>query len=503
MFHSIALLLAVTTPTTPDVDVWLTRLELPKAFNIQVAISPMSFGPLVPVEYYDLGFPDSAEECMRDAEERLGAGEPRARLMHQAAYGLAGLGDSERAWQGLMAAFKAYELELEAEPDDFDLRISFEIALGMAGAWSGEPIFYEKMSEQCAAAAELESGSCHALVEGARALKNRWLRARANGDENDEWLVEGLAWAEQAIEEEPGAIGGHWWRFELGFLTLVAEHGSEITQHTSDTAALVSELLEGCDQIEDAELVRSIAHLHGAIFELAALLADPEDEELREAVLPVVGEHIDGVMSRVELCEEYERWSAAVALTYWSHYCLEAEGEGEEWDRALEQAMELGLDLERCLGIALIAYEMKDMIERAEVVAARLEQEIVTDRGRGALVGYRYKTGDYTGALELASEYEGDKPEQVVQHAVLLLRTGEEEAALELLEELAGDEEEVGGHLQHALGVARAVAGRLEAAVEALEAAVDLLTDSEDAENTLNEIRERLESDRAARQGSR
>lgn len=497
MIGPLFLLVTLATPASPDAEAWLSRLELPKLFNVSVSTSPLAFERMVPFERYGLGFPAEPAERVRDAKERLEAGEPPARLLHQAATGYAGLEESDRAWKTLMTSFQAYEAELAAEPDDFDLHMSFGLGLQMAGDWSGEPLFFEKMGEQYAAAAELEPDDARPGVHGAWAAKVRWFRANAKGEADSEWLSEGLAWAQGAVDAAPEAIGGYWWCFELGFLVLFAEHGDELIQHSAELTALVDELLEGCDEVEDGELVRFVAHIHGLMFQLASLVGDDADEELegetREALVEAMTEHIDGLMARVEFCEESDALAHMVAMLYWTHFCMTCED--DDWDEALSRALELGVEHEVALGIALHGFHKRDLPERAAECATLLEESVETDPGRAALVAYRYETEDYAGALEAALEYEDPGPAHEVQRAVLLLRTGEEDEALELLEELAGEKAEAAGHLQHALGVARAIAGELEQAVEALEAAIDLLEDSEEAQATLDELRELLEDD--------
>ena len=144
MIGPLFLLVTLATPASPDAEAWLSRLELPKLFNVSVSTSPLAFERMVPFERYGLGFPAEPAERVRDAKERLEAGEPPARLLHQAATGYAGLEESDRAWKTLMTSFQAYEAELAAEPDDFDLHMSFGLGLQMAGDWSGEPLFFEK-----------------------------------------------------------------------------------------------------------------------------------------------------------------------------------------------------------------------------------------------------------------------------------------------------------------------------------------------------------------------
>jgi tetratricopeptide (TPR) repeat protein len=466
-------------------DEWLAGLEMPRGIHLRVNTSPMAFERMVEVEYFDMGFPEDDREKVEDAEARLKAGEDPARLLHQAAMGFAGLEESEKAWKALVSAIRAYDSEVGESPDDFDLRMSFTVALGVAGLWSGEEIFFEKLDEHLEAASQLEPEDARPGSQGAVVWKQRWFRAKSKDEDAlDSWLETGLGWAEAAREADPAAKGGHWWCFELGFIALHTEYGEALSSRP-ELGGLVDELLEGCDQLEESRLLRFIGHLHGVVFQLA--VAVNGDDETREELRENITGHMQGVMERVEFCERSQPLANAVGSTFWAVTCSYC-GDDEDLTDALEQAVDLGLSREYCLGMATTSFIHRELPERATEHVELLEEELESDVGRAALLVYHYEREEFELALEYGEQLESDSATRHVQLAILQLRLGEHEEALDALEALSEDDPDLKGDYQHALGIARALAGDYEGAIEALEIAIDRLDESSAAESALDEI---------------
>jgi tetratricopeptide (TPR) repeat protein len=482
--------LALSAPL--DEAEWLSRLELSRVFK--ASAEPNFDDVKLGIEYFELGFPEDPKEMIRDAEERHAAGEAPARLLHQTALGFAGLEDDERAWRVLLASLDAYEEEIEAEPDDFELRMYCAAAFQTAGAVSGSQEFFERMEEEYEAAAELAPDDYRPGAQCARAEWKRWMLGKSRDVADDEWIEEGGLRAEQALEAAPTAAGGYWWRFFLKmWRARVIDTEATAEEQQERLLAAVQELLEGSEEVEDGGRLRFAAHYYSATLKLMDI-ADGQREAQRAEYLEAISAHVEGMLESIEAFAGNEEVTRGAALICWAHDC--ATGDGEDWQESFARVEELGLEREIAFGMAAVLFQKQDQPQAAARFAELLEGVLETDMGRASLVTYRYRAGDLEGALELALEYEEVTPNTEIQRAVLLLRTGEREAALELLEELA-EERDDEGNLYHALGVARALAGELEGAVNALETAIELLEDGEEAERTLDEVRERLEDDEA------
>jgi tetratricopeptide (TPR) repeat protein len=488
MISSILLVASLALSPGHDDSEWLSRLKLPKLVDISVNL--LFTDEMLGVEPFELGFPEDPEEKLRDAKKRLDAGEAPARLLHQAALGFLELKEYEKAMEALNNCLGAYQQEIEIAPDDFDLRMSCALAFKSAGHLSWNQVCFEEMQKQFLAAAEKAPDEWRPGFHCARAQWERWWRGRAIGDKDDTWLDQGILRAEEAIEADSTAAGGHWWRFFLTMMRVMmieSDESSEVQQQ--ELADAVSELLDACDEVEHGDRLRFAAHFYGASLEISVVVKGDENWEEEEG-LELISLHGEGLLKTVHCFADDDEVLSAAALMYWTSFCLS--GDEGDWEKALKRATKLELSEEKAFGMATYAFHRRDRAEAAAMFAALLEEAIESDEGRAFLVPYRFKLDDFEGALEILGEFDEVTPDTEIQRGVLLLLAGQREAALELLEKLAADRDDE-GNLYHALGVGRALDGKLEAAVKALEVAVSLLEDSDGAEETLEEVRGLLE----------
>jgi len=478
----------LTTQVSEQHERWLSRLELP---YVSVVDMELYFTDQdLQLERFQLGFPEDPEDMVRLAKEELEAGEPPARLLHQASIGFWGLEDREQSWKLLMSSLRAYEQSLEEDPNDFEQHIYFAEALKRAGGLTGKAAFFEKMQEQFAAAAELDGNSAVPGVEAAAVLLKRWSFARRLGEEDANWLREGVESAQQAIDADPSEPGGYWYRFALRF-TALSDSELEIPPPERDRQVLeaVAELLEGAEGLEQGDRLLFAAHF----VSVAARIRAAEGPAEALAAWGTVDEFVAGMMGHLEPFADDERFSTRAGQTSWMHYSMTSDGEG--WEEALARTLALGVEEEQALGIAVYGFEYRGYSELAALLAERLIDVLESDAGRALLVRYLYLTERFADALEAVLEFDERTPETEIQRGILLLRTGERTAARECLEAQRAERGE-SGPLLHAIGVGLALAGEYEAAVEVLTDAVDLLKENESAALTLAEVEKLATGDR-------
>ena len=497
MIHHVLLASVLALPLSPDEESWLSRLELPTRFTHSIRSSPIAFERAIELKRFELDFPEGdPEEIVQNAKERIEAGEAPARLLHQGAYALLLMEENEAGWKWLMAALDAYTAVIDEEPDHFEHRMYFAHALHSAGRMTGGDEFFEAMVEAYEAAGDIEPGDFRPATHCSWAFLYRWLRAKGEGEV--EWLDVSLEFAERAVEADSTEADGHWMLFEVGCVRLNVTYEGGRRGKGVELVAVADVLLEGCEDLDDSErsdMVRFAGHFFRASFSLMTLSADPDEEE-RSDLLAAMSADIELVMAEERFVELSGSLGEVVAATFWAFRCNTMEADDESWEADLERVCEMGLVREIATGMVAVFAQRRGHDTIAAKAASLLEEEIESDQGRAALVAYCYEASDFEAALEALDGYEETAPETEIQRAVILLRMGQRDEARELLEELAEEHDE-SGHLYHALGVARALDGELEGAIEALDTAADLLEDDEDVLETLAELEELLEDEAA------
>lgn len=483
-----ALLLALALAAPADEAAWLARLPLPRLYraNLRLEATDRDLG----LAGYDLGFPATPEEQIRDARDRMEAGERSAAVLHQASAALLGR-DPENLRKLLPACLAAYRKELEERRDDLGLCVGFAKALCLAGSATRDDRFFRDSAEELERAAALAPEDWRIRSEHAAMLVTRALVGARAGHLDPAWLDASASMAEAALRAAPREPEVHWRLFHARYLGLVTGPQGD-RDPFPDIAGHADAFAGGVAELEGAGRLQLCAE---GFWFLACIpsRAVPEEELPSPAPDDVVRERVAAFRGRLAAADLPAGLRRDLARTWWTLYALAGPLEG--WDGAFDEARGAGLEEQEALTLALMGLHRRGSAEAAAGVAARLAQSGTEDGAFRVLTVYRHETGDDAGALDaLAQVLETDVPVRLAR-GILELRRGRTTEAVQHLTLLAleakGTPEH--GHVLHALGVARAMAGDLAGGSASLAQAAEALEEDAGVAATLAEVRARVE----------
>ena len=466
---------------------WTGRLALPRLFqadlDLHVAARELN------VSGYDTGFPDDPEERLAAAQARLGEGSPAARDLHQAASALAALHKSELLQKALPVCLRAYQRELEQHPTDLDRHLDAADAFALAGGLSRDDRFYRDalaLLERAAALAPEDARvpDLAADVGARRAL------AHGRGPAGLADLEAAEVHARRALELAPREPRSSWRLFHVRHLRTAV--GPTDPQAFVRLAALADELGAAARAAEGGERMELAAEGYWFLASLPAYMARVRGGASVDAPAAdaAVVARLAAFRPRLEELPP-GTLGPKLARAWWMLTVFAAPVEG--WPEDLARAVRGGVAEVEAAALALVAFH-----GRGEAAAAARVAELLVERTAGApvesadraLAVYLHEIGDDRSALERVARWPRADPPLRLARAVLELRLARTDGVAGRLALLAAETSggPLAGEVQHALGVAYALAGD-ERALEALARAIEGAPEDAPARATLEELR--------------
>jgi len=191
-----------------DVHPWVATIPVPETASLGVDFGYSS-------KWFDKGevlpqtFEGEPQDLLEDAAARLDAGEVTARVLHQLAFGLVRTGRfGEGHLRLLDGCFQLYAAAVEADAEDFELRVDFASALSLGAMLLRSRELLDGCLEQYEGALELEPGDHRVWSRMSMDCFYFYLRTR-EVEEDASLLDQALEYAEAAVEAAPEELGPH------------------------------------------------------------------------------------------------------------------------------------------------------------------------------------------------------------------------------------------------------------------------------------------------------
>jgi len=467
---------------------WTGRLALPRLFqaDLDLRVAAAELG----VSGYDPGFPDDPEQRLSEAQERLASGAPAARDLHQVASALAALHREERLQQALPLCLRAYQRELEQHPTDVARLLDAADAFALAGGLSRDDRLFRDALALLERAEAIAPQDARVPDLGADVGVRRAL-ARGRGPAGLADLAAAEVHARRAFELAPREPRSGWRLFQTRHLELVV--GPTDPQAFVRLASLADELGAAARAAEGGERTELAAEGYWFLASLPPYMARVRGDATFEAPAAdaAVVERLAAFRPRLEELPP-GTLGPKLARAWWMLAVFVAPVEG--WPDDLERAVRAGLTEVEAVALALVAFH-----GRGESAAAARAAQMLVERTSGApvesadraLAVYLHEVGDDRAALERVSRWPRPDPSLRLARAVLELRLGRVEGVDGRLALLAAEAagSPLAGEVQHALGVAYALAGDGERALAALAKAIEGAPEDAPARATLAELR--------------
>ncbi|MEE8467536.1 MAG: hypothetical protein V3T22_03730 [Planctomycetota bacterium] len=468
---------------------WIARVDLPSLYHAQMnlVVADADLG----VEGYDMGFPHDPREMAQQAEDKLKAGDRSAHTFHQAARGLAALRMGEALERILPACLSAYAKEIDADPGNAHLRVGFAKALSLAGSFTHNDRFFEDADPQFRAATGAAPDDLDIRLDHATMLVMRTMNHRRP---DAAWLEKAVTIAGEALQRAPDEVAAQWRYFRARYVQLALRMQQEGVLPALEIAALADELAAMTADGTGSELLALtaegywfVSNLPGRVDPAQGLAVPADDQAVRE--------RMQGFPDRLMAVHAPRSLQRSLAEIWWTMYAFAGAVEG--WQEASQVARSMGLPEDQVLTLALMGFHRRGSATAAGAVADLLAKVTPNELILRALAVYRNEIGDDAAALEFLSQVQQPDPAVRLASAILRLRSGERARAREELTALAPELEAtpLSGIGEHALGVALALDGELEAALPCLERAAVKLMAADGARATLAEVKTRLARD--------
>ena len=479
-----ALLLLLPAPAN---DAWVERLDFPNLVqaDLNLAVRDEDLG----LRGFDLGFPDDPRVRVREARARVDQGDRTSGTLHQAASGLVAIRDLESFKSVMPACLEAYMAELEATPEDVELRVRFAKALLLAGTYTHLDAFFRDAGIQLATAARANPEDWRVLDEHAKVLAARTLLSRVPRTD-PVWLAHAAELATHAMALAPNETAPRWRRFYTSHLALVRGASTPEEGLFVEMASLADGLAAAGKQVEDPNLVL-VGNAYWFVANLAPVLARFEGREL-----PAPAD-AETIVARLAAFEADLRAAPAgqlrvdVARAWWTLDAFLGDEAGFRED--MDLAIELGVPALDARILALMGLHRRGAAEAAAQVAAELAESVAGYPVWRALTVYRQETGDFDGAFAAQAKVVRPDPALRLARAQLRLRAGQAEVARDELKDLIGElaGTPLAGAAGHTYGVALALTGDVAGAKLQLSVAARLLGEEAGAgaRATLEELR--------------
>jgi tetratricopeptide (TPR) repeat protein len=480
--------LLLATGAVQDPAAWIERLEFPTLTqaDLNLVVGDKDLG----IEGLGLEFPEDPKVRVEEALAKVREGDRSSLTLHQAASGLAAVGDRKNLEKVLPACLQAYMTELRTAPNNTDLRVHFAEALLLAGTVIRDDRFFRDAGVELAKVAQQRPEDWRVLDEHARVLITRSILSRAEGGADPAWLGRALVLASEAQLLAPKQTGPRWRRFHASYMGLLGSGRGAGDGLFVELAELADGLKHDAGEVEEPRLAL-VAEAYWFISNLAPIAAHfngnelpaPASEEQVRARLAAFPELLASTSPSKLRSEAARAWWTLGAFL----------GEPERWRADLALAVEAGLPDEEGRVLALMGMHRRGEKERALALAQELSNSATTDHAWRTLAVFYSEMGDPETALASLTRVQGIDPILRLARALLELRTGATVAARDGLKGLITDVTgtHLAGPVAHAYGVALAVNGELEEARAHLSMA-SLLLDGEEAaaaKTTLAELK--------------